>query len=183
MNFLSQFAVETTAANQDLFSALGIDWRLLILQIIAFLLLVALLGKFVYPWLMKSVDERQAGIEAAAKATAAAQKAADKNKEEVAELLSDARKQASEIISTAKLASAETMSTSENKARKIAERIVADAQDQLGKDVANARKVLYNDTLELVALATEKVVAKKLDAKEDSELIAKSVTASTKARA
>ena len=66
MTFLSQFASEAAAADKDLFSALGIDWRLLILQIIAFLILVVLLGKFVYPWLMKSVDERQAGIEAAA---------------------------------------------------------------------------------------------------------------------
>ena len=71
MNFLSQFAAETTT-NKDLFTALGIDWRLLILQIIAFLVLVALLGKFVYPWLIKSVDARQDGIEAAAKATVAA---------------------------------------------------------------------------------------------------------------
>ena len=178
MNFLSQFASEATTADKDLFAALGIDWRLLILQIIAFLILVVLLGKFVYPWLMKSVDERQAGIEAAAKATAEAQKAAEDNKEAVTELLAKARKQAAEIISTAKLESAETLSASEKKAQTIAERIVADAHNQLDKDVANARKVLYNDTLELVGLATEKVIAKKLDKKADSDLIASAVEAS-----
>jgi len=178
MTFLSQFATETTTANQSLFSALGIDWRLLILQIIAFLLLVLLLGKFVYPWLMKSVDERQAGIEAATKAAAAAQKAAEENKKVVAELLAQARVEANEIISTAKLASAETLTASEKKAVKVAERIVADAHNQLDKDVANARKLLYNDTLELVGLATEKVIAKKLDSKADSELIADAMKAS-----
>jgi len=171
MTFLSQFASETTAANQDLFQALGIDWRLLILQIIAFLVLVALLGKFVYPWLMKSVDERQSNIEAAAKATAAAQKAAEENNEAVAALLAEARKEASAIISTAKLEATEMVSASEKKAQKISERIVADAHEQIDKDISNARKVLYNDTLELVALATEKVIAKKLDKKADSELI------------
>ena len=173
MNSLSHFATTTTAAapSSDIFTALGIDWRLLILQIIAFLILVALLGKFVYPWLMKSVDERQAGIEAAAKATAEAQKAAEANKEAVAELLAEARKEATEIVSTAKLESAELVSASEAKAQKVAERIVADAHDQLEKDVANARKVLYNDTLDLVGLATEKIIAKKLDKKADSDLI------------
>jgi F0F1-type ATP synthase membrane subunit b/b' len=30
---------------------------------------------------------------------------------------------------------------------------------------------LYNDTLELVGLATEKIIAKKLDKKADSDLI------------
>lgn len=180
MTNLSQFA-EAAAGNKDLFTALGIDWRLLILQIIAFLILVALLGKFVYPWLMKSVDERQAGIEAAAEATAEAQKAAESNKEAVAELLAEARKEASEIIATAKLESANNLSASEKKAAQIAERIVADAHEQLDKDVASARKVLYNDTLELVGLATEKVIAKKLDKKADSELIASAVTTSSKA--
>jgi len=176
MTFLRQFA-EATEAQGDIFSTLGIDWRLLIIQIVAFLLLVALLGRFVYPWLMKSVDERQANIEAASKAAVKAQKAAQANQEKVAELLAEARKQAAEIVSTAKLESAEMISTSEKRAQKSAERIVADAHDQLEKDVANARKQLYNDTLELVATATEKVIGAKLDAKTDSDLIANAVKA------
>lgn len=171
MIFLSQFAAETTTANEGLFTALGIDWRLMIFQIIAFLLLVFLLGKWVYPWLMRSVDERQAGIEAATRVAAEAQKSAEANKEAVAELLAEARKEASEIIDTAKLESAEMISNGEKKAQKVAERIAKDAHEQLDKDVVNARKVLYNDTLELVGLATEKIIAKKLDKKADSELI------------
>lgn len=164
----TQLASET---NADIFTSLGINWQNLIIQIVAFLILVFLLGKYVYPWLMKSVDERQAGIEAAAKATAEAQKLAETNKEQVAGLLAKARKEANEIIATAKLESTEMVSASEKKARSAAERIAKDAHDQLDKDVINARKVLYNDTLELVGLATEKIIQKKLDKKADSELI------------
>ncbi len=159
------------AADNNIFSSLGIDWKALVLQIIAFLILVFILGKWVYPWLMKSVDERQAGIEAAAKATAEAEKAAEANKEAVAALLAEARKEANEIIGTAKLESANMISSSEQKAQKAAERIAKDAHEQLEKDVENARKMLYNDTLELVGLATEKIIEKKLDKKTDSELI------------
>ena len=173
MQDLTQFAATT-----NIFTSLGIDWQNLIIQIVAFLVLVFLLGKYVYPWLMKSVDERQAGIEAAAKATAEAQKSAETNKEAVAELLAEARKEASEIISTAKLESAEIVSTTEEKSRKLAERIAKDAHEQLDKDVVNARKVLYNDTLELVGLATEKIINIKLDKKADSELIASAVASS-----
>lgn len=166
-----QSFTQVAASQGNIFASLGIDWKALLLQIVAFLILVFILGKYVYPWLMKSVDERQAGIEAAAKATAEAQKSAEANKEAVAELLSQARKEANEIIGTAKLESAEIVSTSEKKAKSIAERIAKDAHDQLDKDVVNARKVLYNDTLELVGLATEKIIAKKLDKKADSDLI------------
>ena len=176
MTFLSQFAATETAETQsNLFTALGIDWRLLILQIIAFLILVVLLKRFVYPWLMKSVDERQANIEAASKAAVKAQKSAEANQEQVAALLSEARKAAAEIVSTAKTESAEMIATSEKKAQKSAERIVSDAHDQLEKDVAHARKQLYNDTLELVGLATEKIIHAKLDQKTDSDLIATAV--------
>ena len=70
MNFLQQFAAENTEASGDLLGALGIKWEMLLLQIIAFIILVWLLGKFVYPYLMKPVDKRQADIESSAKAAA-----------------------------------------------------------------------------------------------------------------
>jgi len=175
MSFLSQFAAETAEANSDIFTALGIDWRLLILQIVAFLILVFLLGKFVYPWLMKSVDERQANIEAASKAAANAQKAAEKNNEQVAELLAQARKEASEIVSTAKLESSEIVANSEKKAIASAEQIVAAAHDQISKDVESVKKQLHDETLELVALATGKVVGETLSKSTNNDLIARAI--------
>jgi len=175
MNFLDQFAAETTEVKSDIFTALGIDWRLLILQIVAFLILVFLLGKFVYPWLMKSVDERQDSIEAATKAAAEAQKAAEKNHEKVAALLAEARKEASEIVDTAKLESAEIAAAGEAKAKKAAEQIVSEAHAQIEKDVANVKKELHNETLELVGLATEKIIGVKLSQNTDNDLIAKAV--------
>lgn len=174
MNFLTTFA-ETTEASDDIFTALGIDWRLLILQIVAFLVLVWLLGKFVYPWLMKSVDERQKNIEEAAKAAKEAQDSAKETQAETAELLSQARKQASEIVSTAKLEAAEMTSASEKRAKATAEKIVSDAQAQLSKDVDKARRQLHDETLKLVAETTEKVVHGTHDKKADDALIAQFV--------
>lgn len=171
MNFLTNFA-ETAEANQDIFTALGIDWRLLILQIVAFLILVWLLGKFVYPWLMKSVDERQANIEEAAKAAKKAQESAADSQAETAALLAQARKESAEIVATAKLEASEIASTSEAKAKSTAEKIVADAHAQISKDIDKARRELHDETLELIALATEKIVRKKMDSKADEALIA-----------
>ena len=173
MTFLRQFAAETAEAG--LFGVLGIDWRLLVLQIIAFLILVFLLGKFVYPWLMKSVDERQENIEAAAKAATEAQKAAADSQEKTAALLSKARKEAAEIVSTAKLESADMLTTSEAKAKKSAERIVAEAHVQIEKDITAARTTLFNDTVEMVALATEKIVGAELSQSIDTKRIEKAL--------
>lgn len=172
MNFLSLFAETAAPANEDIFSALGIDWALLSVQIIAFLVLVWALGKFVYPWLMKSVDERQKNIEDAAKAAKKAQDAASDSQAETAELLDQARKEAAEIVSTAKLEASEMNSATEAKAKATAEKIVADAHDQIQKDIEKAKRELHNETLSLIALTTEKVVRRKVDQKSDEALIA-----------
>ncbi len=174
MNFLNTLA-EAAKPEGDVFSALGIDWRLLLLQTVAFLILVWLLGKFVYPWLMKSVDERQKNIEEAATAAKKAQQNAAASESETAELLATARKEAAEIVATAKLEASEMSAASEARARSSAEKIVADAHSQISKDIDKARRELHDETLQLIALATEKIVRKKVDAKADASLIAQTL--------
>lgn len=171
INYLAETAA-TPEASGSLFSALGIDWRLLVLQIVAFLILVFLLGKFVYPWLMKQVDERQVAIEAAAKAAIEAQSSAAESQARVTELLAEARTQAADIVDTAKLEASQMVSASEERARSTAEKIAADAQASVTKSIETAKRELHDETLELIALATEKVIHTKLDTKADAALIA-----------
>ena len=177
MEYLTQFASTeaATSGKSDIFSTLGIDWRLLVLQIVAFLILVWLLGKFVYPWLMKSVDERQAKIEESVKAAELAEQKAESAQEEVAKLLKEARAEAKDIVTTAKDEAAAMVADAEGKAKTRSEKIVKDAHDQLSKDVIAARKALHNDTIELVALATEKIVGKTVNDSIDKKIIADAV--------
>jgi len=174
VNFINYFAETATTpeASGGLFDALGIKPELLILQIVAFLILVFLLGKFVYPWLMKQVDERQVAIEAAAKAATEAQASAAESQERVTELLDQARAEAAGIVDTAKLEASQMLSASEERARSTAEKIAAEAQANVEKSIENAKRELHNETLELIALATEKIIHTKLDKKTDAALIA-----------
>lgn len=171
---LIQFAATETAEG-GIAGALGIDWKMLIIQIIAFLVLLWLLNKFVYPWLMKSVDERQASIEAGAKAADDAQKKAAKAEKEVAKLLDEARAQAGEIVTTAKEEASAAVEAAESKAKQRADVIVANAHEQISKDVVAAKKALRNETIELVALATEKVVGEAVNDKLDADLVKRTV--------
>jgi len=159
------------AASGNIFTSLGIDWQMLVLQLIAFLLLVFGLGKWVYPWLMKSVDDRQKAIEEAAEAANEAKNAAEKAEENMEALLADARKQATDIVNTARLESANALSAAEEKARLTGERIIAEAHQQLEKDITAAQKALQDQTLELVSLATAKVVGKVNSKSFDNALI------------
>lgn len=174
LSTLTQVA-STESASGGIFEALGIDWKTLIIQIVAFLILVWLLSKFVYPWLMKSVDERQASIEAGTKAADEAKAKAEAAEKEVAKLLKEARSQATEIVATAKEEAAAAVELAEGKAKQKAEVIVANAHEQIGKDIIAAKKALHNETLELVALATEKVVGESINEKLDNDLIKRAV--------
>lgn len=171
MTPFTQFAAAEAGEKKDILSSLGIDWTLLVLQLVAFLVLVWLLGKFVYPVFLKIIDERQAQLDAGTKAAAAAEKKAAAAEADVEKLMKKARADAQDIVATARDEAIQTRETAEKTAKSRAERIVADAQDQIQKDVIAAKKALRQETIDLVADATEKVVGKTVSPSVDKKLI------------
>lgn len=163
--------IVASESNPGLLQALGIDGKLLLEQSLAFLILVAILAKFVYPALIKAIDNRRDQIEAGMKEAKEAGEALEKAEAKVADMLADARKEADDIIARSHKESAAQVAEAEDKAKARAEQIVKEARAQLDTDVAKARQALKKDTIELVALATEKIVKEKLDAKKDAGLI------------
>jgi F-type H+-transporting ATPase subunit b len=174
MNAITQFA-EASTGSTDVFSAIGFDWKMLLFQIIGFVILVWLMSKYVYPPLLKTIDERQAKIEAGNKAATTAEKKAAETKEEMAKMLREARREASEIVSTAKEEANAAIEAADAKSKVRTERLLSEAHAQVEKDIASARKTLHNETLSLVALATEKVVGATVSAKVDDDIIATAV--------
>jgi F-type H+-transporting ATPase subunit b len=174
MNIVTQFAAAETESG-GLFGALGIDWQMLIFQIVAFLILVWLMKRFVYPILMKTVDGRQEQIEEGIKAANEAEKKAEDMQAEVTKLLKQARTEAGEVVTTAKEEASAMLEKADARAKERADRTIAEAHEQIEKDVIAARKALHNDTLDLVALATEKVVGKTISSKADEAVIAAAV--------
>lgn len=163
--------IAAAEANPGLLGALGIDFKMLILQGIAFLLLVWFLKKFVYPPLVKAIDDRQETIEKSAKAAAEAESHAKEAEENVKKVLKQARKEADDIVATAHKEATALAADADEKAKKQAAHIVNEAKDQIQQDVRDAKKALRHETAELVALATEKIVKQKIDAKSDKALI------------
>jgi len=172
INTLQIFAAtEEAAGNDSLFGALGIDWRTLVLQVIAFGILVWILGKFVYPHLIGAIDRREKAIEESVAAANEAEAKAEETQKEVEKLFKDARAESAAIVDTAHKEAANMVKEAEDKAKKRADQIVQDARAQLDQDILKARAELRNETTELVALATEKIVREKVDPKKDKSLI------------
>lgn len=156
-----------------LFVALGLDWRSLLLNAVAFLLVVWILGKFVYPILVKALDAKREELQAASKSQEAAQAALTKAEESAAEIVKEARSSAREITTTAKQQATELMKSVEEKAATQADRITTEAREQLARDVEAARRDLKAETARLVVSATERVLEEKLDGNRDAALVEK----------
>lgn len=174
LGIISQFASAETQAS-DPIAGLGVNGTLLVFQLIAFMILVFLLGKFIFPVFIRIVEKREKLIEESTKAAVDAEKNAAEAEQKIKKMLDDARAEAVGIVATAKDESKAMVAEAETKAGENAERIVAQAHETLQKDIAQAKKDLHNQTVDLVALATEKVVGKVVDAKVDEKLIASSL--------
>ena len=168
---MQSLIVATTESNPSLFQALGIDWKLLVEQAIAFLILVLILRKFVYPVLIKAVDGRREQIEAGLAEAKQGQEALEQAEDKVAEMLEKARREADDILARSHQEAASMVADAEDKAKQRAEQIVKDAREQLQTDVSKARQALKAETVKLVAAATEHVIGEKLDSQKDAGLI------------
>lgn len=180
LHFVPLQTLAAAASDEGVMGVLGIDWMMLLMQLVAFLLLVALLGKFVYPIFMRIIDERQEKIDASVKAADEAREAAEKAESRVEADLKKARAEAADIVATAKAEATQLTENADKKAKERAERIVADAQDEIDKSVRAARKDLERDTLELVKKAAAAATAHVADDKFDSALVKKSLEGAKK---
>lgn len=169
----AQNLANTAQPNGDLMSSLGIDWALLGYQTLAFLLLLLILKRFVYPPLLNMLDKRDELIKASADAAMQAEQQASEAEARTAEMVARARQDAAEIVETAKQEAVEVASLIHEKAEARAEALIVSARDELSKEVESAKKLLKQETIELVALATGKVLEEKIDTKQDIQLIEK----------
>lgn len=177
---LQQFATTAQGKNEGILAGLGIDFTLLILQGIAFLLMVLVLAKWVYPVFMRILDEREDKINESAKAAEKAQQAAEKAEANVESELKQARQQAAEIVATAKSEANAMAEAADKKAKALAERIVTEAQEEIDKSVIAAKKSLEKDTLQLVKKAATLATAEVADSNLDTAIIKKSVEGAKK---
>lgn len=171
MQVIATYFAASEATEGGIFGAFDINVSTLIFQTIAFLLLVIVLGKWVFPVFMAAVDRREQRIAESLKAADEAQKAADTASDNVAKLMKDARAEANDIVSTAKQEASVMVHDAETKARSKADAIAAAAQEDIQNEVTAAKKALRQETIELVALATEKVVGKTVSDKIDASMI------------
>lgn len=143
----------------------------LIIQIIAFVLLIWFVNKVLWGPLSKLLEQRQKRI-------ADGLSAAEKGKEqlELAEkrakdVLKDAKNQAQNILGQAEKRSSEIVEDAKVKAAEEAERIKAAAHAEIEQEVSRSREQLRKEVAALVVAGAEKILAKEVDAQAHNDML------------
>lgn len=153
----------------------GINPILLLAQIVNFLILLFILQRILFKPLMKVLDLRKEKI-------ATSLKEAEQIKEELAkaeqtsrEIIEKASLKADQLVIEAKEAAQKLREEGSAAAKAEAEKIFKKGQDNIDLEKEKMRASLRSELMEVVVLATEKIMGKSLSTQEKEELTHKSL--------
>jgi F-type H+-transporting ATPase subunit b len=148
-----------------------------IVELVAFLVVLAFIGKYVLPYLKKALDERAALIGsqlAAADEAKADATAADADRRAA---LEEARTQAREIVAQANRTAEQVRADAETSARGEYERIVGSAETEVGLARQRAVDEAANRMGEIVMDTVERIIGREVNAEAHHDLIDEAVRA------
>jgi len=155
----------------ELIRKLGIDWKLLVAQIVNFVILLFLLKKFLYKPLINLMNKRREkiieGLEKAKKGEEEFVKIAELREKELAKI----QKEAEGLIQKAKEIGDKKQQEILKEAEEKTKKIVEEARGRIEIEKEKMLKEVRQDIANLVVNATEKILKEKIDEKKDKELI------------
>ena len=145
----------------------------LIVQMIVFLILVGFTMKYVWPPIIKALDERAAKI-------AAGLSAADKAKAElavaeaqIAKELAQTKAESGKLISDAEKRAAAIVEAAKGRAEEEGAKILAAAKADAEQQVSRAREALREQVAALAVKGAEQILQKEVNAGVHAELLAR----------
>lgn len=147
----------------------------LIAEIIAFVLMILILAKWVYPPVMRAAESREKQIEDGIKAAQESEKRLADVKAEVEKILDDARQQAREIMDRARKEASADAEDARNKGRRDAQAIADKARSDIEAERDRALQELRTQVGALVVAAAGKVLGQAIDERAHQRLIEESL--------
>ena len=151
-------------------NGLGIDLRLIIFQLINFLLLMGILTYLLHKPILKLIETRQKeikqGLENAAKAKEALENAEAQQKE----MLTAAERQGHELIEEVRAQAKDLEKVLENRAAEHADKMIQRAEQEIMEERERLHTELKGELAELVVKATGKVLHENLHEEKRAQI-------------
>lgn len=143
----------------------------LIGQAITFAILVWFTMKFVWPPIVKALDERSAQIAEGLSAADRAKQDLNSAEKLAADRLREAKQQASEILAQAETRASQIIDEAKQDAKLEGDRFKVGAQAEIEQQIEQAREALRQQVADLALSGAEKILSREIDAARHAELL------------
>ena len=147
-----------------------------IVELITFLIMLAILARYVYPEIVKLAEARQLAIAQQLKEAEQARADAEQSLKDAAAKLDDARKTAQSVIDAASKSGEQLRQELRQKAEEESKRTIEAARKEIEAERERAVQSVRNEVASLVVAATEKVIGETLDDDKHRRLIDKAIS-------
>jgi F-type H+-transporting ATPase subunit b len=158
-----------------IFSAFGLDIKILIAQLINFAILVFILWKFAYKPMFKILDDRKKKIETGIENAAKAEEKLREISEEEKKIMIEAKKEAAKILDEARLMAEESRKRNIDKTKEEIGQLINQEKENMRQEKAEVLKSINREVVDLVMITVEKVLEEKMSGAKDEELIKKAI--------
>ena len=143
----------------------------LIAQLIVFGILVWFTMKFIWPPVIKALDERANKIAEGLAAAERGKSDFEQAEKRVAAILAEGRQQVAEMVANADKRAAEIMEAAKQQASDEAAKILAQARADVAQEANRAREALRNQVGILAVKGAEQILRREIDANVHSDLL------------
>jgi F-type H+-transporting ATPase subunit b len=145
----------------------------LISQALSFAIFIWFTARFVWPPLMKAVEERQKKIADGLAAADQGQQQLAQAQSRAQEVLNGARQQSQEMVAAAQKRADDMVEQARVTAKAEGERQIAAAQSAIGLEIQQAREALRTQVAALALAGAEQVLMREIDQSRHSEVLEK----------
>jgi len=146
-----------------------------IVELITFVIMLAILARYVYPEIVKLAEARQQAIAEQLKEAEKARADAEQSLKEAAAKLEDARVTAKSVIDAATKSGEQLRQELKQKAEEESKRTIEAAKKEIEAERERAVQSVRSEVANLVVAATEKVIGETLDDTKHRQLIERAI--------
>ena len=143
----------------------------LIAQALAFALFIWFTVKFIWPPLMRAIEQRQKQIADGLAAGERGKQSLEASAKQAEATLKQARERAGEIIGQAEKRGAQLIDEAKTAAKEEGDREKAAAKAEIEQQIARAREMLREQVAALAVAGAEKILRREVDAKSHADLL------------
>ena len=160
----------------EILTNIGFDWQVALANFVSFILIFAILKKWVFGPVGDVIERRKETIQEGVNKAQQSQQELEKAQEVAQETVKDAKAEANTIIATAQQRGDDLVEGAKDKAQQEAQSIATKAQESIEKEKQNVERELLEKTAGLVSLGVQKILKEDVGEVKDKELTDRALT-------